>query len=303
MRRALVISALAALALASPATAPARTTTLASLSEPSSISAYRGTVVWDDYDFAANLHHLTALAGGKTGRLPIEATHDQLTTQLTSGPDGSTWLVYTQCGDDHCSTYRYSFSDRKVRRLPVVGLVWQHRIVAAKHKSFVEYSLSGERLNVIPSAGLSLGYGDAALRGHYIAYVNETETDSLLWLTNLDTGRTKRIFKRGIGESGYSWIGPSFDRGRLYVSGSCLLEEGCSRLVTSYSLSNGAVARGGGGPPIAGSFARAGGVSYFVTAGVDDVNRFVCATPPAITGKPKACEVLALRGQLFKGLR
>lgn len=305
MRRALAISMLAALTLASAATATVENTKLASLTKPSSISAYHEIAVWDAYDPAQKTYFLTARSGSRVARLPVAPSKQGFGAQLGEGPDGSVWAVYSLCKKNRCTGYRYSFGDRKVAKLALPGAVWHNRLVTTHGTQLVVNTLAGKRLKAITSKPLDVRSSELVVWDHFAAYAtDDTDTErTTVQLTDLDSGRTKQIFQRAVGESGFFWLTPSFARGSLYAVGACEVQEGCSGLLWAWSLKGHRMTRAGGGPDMATGFARSTETSYYVTAGADNSNQVTCTTPPAVTGNPKACDVVAVNGQRFKRLR
>jgi hypothetical protein len=126
------------LALAGTVVSPAIAAPIASESQPTSVSAFGGRVVWSSYDKAARVYRLMTSIQGETKRVPVRPRRVPFDVDL--GPDGhgSVSAVYSRCRRDlpgfnpdtlandygqstACDLYRFDFSRSRERKLDAVS--------------------------------------------------------------------------------------------------------------------------------------------------------------------------------------
>jgi hypothetical protein len=246
--------------VAAPAAAAAAPTTVAELHGETAVHTFGGVQAWSDLDPADKQWHVTVRSGGQVTRPAIPPAKDAIEIDVGPGPDGAPVLAYLRCADT-CRVVVAGIDGADARTLPGSAgashpTIWRSRVAWVRGQATVMTStvtgagrkqlggaphrkcyrpftgrpqrcerprnrsvdaleLHGTRLALVDTYGLREGSANGA---------TEVRTESI------KGGPQKLVAAASIGESGQTWVGPSWAKGKLYFYKSCFGDpSGCDR--------------------------------------------------------------------------
>jgi hypothetical protein len=269
--------------VAATAASTASAADLAQLHRPTTISAYRNVVVWSAYDGQTRSYRLMLRRGDQTTTLPVAASSKDFDADVSRGPNGQPWIVYSRCRrDGGCSLARYDVPSGRERRItaaghaktPIIATSWGQRLVWAGHASrrttLMTARPDGQSPRTLAVLPRHNAIDDLELLGGRLAIVQSEWDGVSVRLRGLDGSRPRTVARRSSGESQPWFIGLSYNTGALYFAQICLGDTaGCSARQTFVRYRDGryAIARG---PVQLAGFAIANNHAYQVTQGFSD---------------------------------
>jgi len=251
MRPLITLLATSAVIAAAATPAAAAPTTVTTLHGETAVSAYDGVQAWSDLDPAAKQWHVSVRSDGQVTRPAIPAAEDAIEVDVGPGSDGAPVLAYLRC-TDACRVVVAGIDGGGAQTVPGSDgashpTVWGSRVAWVRGRSTVMTStVTGGGRKVLAGAPRRKCYHPYTgrprrcerprnpsvdvleLRGTQLALVDtygltaasgngttEVRTESV------KGGPQKLVALAAIGESGQTWVGPSWARGRLYFYKSC----------------------------------------------------------------------------------
>jgi hypothetical protein len=244
----LATSAAVAVAAAPAAAAP---TTVAPLHGETAVRAFGGVQAWSDLDPADKQWHVVVRSDGQVTRPPIAAAKDPIAVDVGPGANGTPVLAYVRCAGA-CRVVVSGIDGGAAHTVPgsagaSQATVWGSRVAWVRGKATVMTStLTGGGRKVLPGAPRRKCYWpytgkprrcerpqspsvDALeLSGSRLALVDTFGLTAAsgngtteVRMESVKGGPQRLVALTAIGESGQTWIGPSWAKGRLYFYKSC----------------------------------------------------------------------------------
>jgi hypothetical protein len=244
----LATSAAVAATAAPAAAAPA---TIAQLHGETAVRAFGGVQAWSDLDPADKLWHVTVRRAGQVTRPPIAAAKNPIAIDVGPGADGRPVLAYVRCTDT-CRVVVAGVDGGAPRTVPGTAgasapTVWGNRVAWVRGKATVLTStLTGGGRKVLAGAprrkcylpytgeprrcerpqspsvdALELNGSRLALFDTFGLRAASGNGTTEVRIESVKGGPQRLVALTAIGESGQTWIGPSWVKGRLYFYKSC----------------------------------------------------------------------------------
>jgi hypothetical protein len=250
MRSLVTLFAASAVVAAAAAPATAAPTTVATLHGETTVRAFGGVQAWSDLDPADKRWHVMVRSNGQVTRPPIPAAKDAIEVDVGPGAGGAPVLAYVRCTDT-CRIVVAGVEGGAPQTIPGSAgashpTVWRNQVAWVRGKATVMTStLAGSGRRVLAGAprrtcdqpftgrprrcespknpsvdalelhGTQLALVDTF--GHEATPSGSTEVRT----ESVRGGRQKLVARIVIGESGQTWVGPSWAKGRLYFYKSC----------------------------------------------------------------------------------
>jgi hypothetical protein len=245
----LATSAVAAAAFAAPAAAAP--TTIATLHGDTAVRAFGGVQAWSDYDATDKQWHVVVRRDGQISAPAIPPSKTAIEVDVGPRSDGEPVLAYISC-TDRCRVVVSRIDGGTPQVVPGSEgashpTVWGRQVAWVRGKATVMTSTWGghgrKALPGVPSrkcyrpfTGRPLrcerpvnpSVDGLELRGNQLALINsyglsqasgngttEVRTESI------KGGPQRLVALMSVGESGQTWIGPSWAKGKLYFYKSC----------------------------------------------------------------------------------
>jgi hypothetical protein len=288
----LAASAAVVAAAAPAAAAPA---TVAPLhGETAAVRAFGGVEAWSDLDPSDKQWHVMVRSAGQVTRPPIAAAKDPIAVDVGLGADGTPVLAYVRC-TDACRVVVAGVDGGAPRTVPgsagaSAPTVWDNRVAWVRGRATVMTStLTGGNRMVLPGAprrkcylpytggprrcerpqnpsvdALELNGSRLALFDTFGLREASGNGTTEVRIESVKGGPQRLVALTAIGESGQTWIGPSWANGRLYFYKSCFGDpSGCvGRRAGAY-----------GYDPARNTYVRAGGSTVLSGFAMDDDGR------------------------------
>jgi hypothetical protein len=246
----LATAALAAVAASAPAAAAP--TTLAPLHGDTGVRAFGGVQAWTDYDAASKQWHVVVRRDGRVSVPAIARSKDPIEVDVGPRSDGVPVLAYVNCNDG-CRVVVSRVDGGTPQTVPGSAgashpTVWGRQVAWVRGKAGVmTSSWGGHGRKALPGAPRRKCYrpltseprrcerpqgprvDDLELHGSQLALVDtfglrhatgngttEVRTESI------KGGLQRLVALMDIGESGQTWIGPSWAQGKLFFYKTCL---------------------------------------------------------------------------------
>jgi hypothetical protein len=237
--------------VAAAAPAAAAPTTVAPLHGETAVRAFGGVQAWSDLDSADKQWHVAVRSGGQVTRPPIAAAKDAIEVDVGPGAGGAPVLAYVRCTDS-CRVLVAGVDGGAAQTVPGSAgashpTIWGSRVAWVRGKSTVMTSrLDGSGRKVLPGAprrechrpftGRALrcerpqnaSVDALELRGTQLALIDayglkhasgngttEVRTESI------KGGPQRLVGRLTIGEAGQAWVGPSWEKGKLFFYKAC----------------------------------------------------------------------------------
>jgi hypothetical protein len=216
------------------------------------VRAFGGVQAWSDLDPADKQWHVTVRRDGQVTRPPISAAKEAIEVDVGPGADGAPVLAYVSC-TDACRVVVAGIDGVAARTVPGSErashpTVWGGRVAWVRGKATVMTSaVDGSGRRVLPGAprrkcytpytgrprlrcerpqrpsvdALELHSTQLALIDTYGLKQASGNGTTEVRTESVKGGAQKLVALVAIGESGQTWIGPSWAKGRLYFYKSC----------------------------------------------------------------------------------
>jgi hypothetical protein len=248
-----LVTSLATAAVVAAAAAPAAAapTAIAPLHGETAVRAFGGVQAWSDLDPADKQWHVMVRSNGQVTRPPIPAAKDAIEVDVGPGAGGAPVLAYVGCtgtcrvvvaGIDGGAPQTVAGSEGASH-----PTVWRNRVAWVRGKATVMTStLTGSGRKVLAGAPRRKCYRPYTGKPRRCERPQSPSVDALELLGNqlalVDTfglkaatgngttelrtesvkgGPQKLVALNAIGESGQTWVGPSWAKGKLYFYKSC----------------------------------------------------------------------------------
>lgn len=251
MKPAIALITAAAIATAAAAPAAAAPTKLAELHAETTVRAFGGVQAWSDYDPSTNLHRVQVRRDGQVFTPAIPPSRNRIDVDVGPSSDGVPTLVHIDC-PHHCRVVVTRVDGSAPQTVPRSSgasdpTIWGGQVAwVYNDRTILTSTTGGHGRRILAGAPTRKCYkpftgkprrcerpagpriGDIELHGSQLALVDtyglkfaggqgvtEVRTESI------NGGAQRLVALMTIGESGQTWIGPSWAKGKLYFYKSC----------------------------------------------------------------------------------